>query len=352
MNPPRVGGTSQQERSSNPQGTLPTSLSELVGTARLRDLGGRCAQGDSECVVGSALPREGVDLPDITIADVDDRVEREQPGGSDGLLEVLDLGETVVHLGVRRKREAGLPSEQDALGSNRELGPKAQEAQHVGHRGGREAFPELLEIAADRVFRNPALADELEKLGIGVEAHPQPVAGAAFAEARMMKERGDKETLGYKPQEGVIVSRIVQEHIPGDMPGEAMPSNPQYLSHPGFDSPDDPQVSFMRCAQELHAQFQAFSDRKFMLMSPEMRAGVTLVTVVLTPIIALPRPDVGVELLCEFHQKTRFGFVDADSFDVFSEIGEYPIQVPTDGDMRAMFQTFDQFKAEDAARRA
>jgi len=177
-------------------------------------------------------------------------------------------------------------------------------------------------------------------------------AGAAFAEARMMKERGDKETLGYKPQEGVIVSRIVQEHIPGDMPGEAMPSNPQYLSHPGFDSPDDPQVSFMRCAQELHAQFQAFSDRKFMLMSPEMRAGVTLVTVVLTPIIALPRPDVGVELLCEFHQKTRFGFVDADSFDIFSEIGEYPIQVPTDGDMRAMFQTFDQFKAEDAARRA
>jgi len=33
------------------RGTLPTSLSELVGTARLRNLGGCSAQGDSWCFV-------------------------------------------------------------------------------------------------------------------------------------------------------------------------------------------------------------------------------------------------------------------------------------------------------------
>jgi len=176
--------------------------------------------------------------------------------------------------------------------------------------------------------------------------------GAAFAEANLMKERGDKETLGYSPQEGVIVSRIIQDHIPGDLPGQAMPSNPSYLSHPGFESPENPQSDFMRCAQELHAQFQSFSDRKFLLMDKEMRAGVTLVTVVLTPIIAVPRADVGVELLCEFHQKSRFGFVDTEGFDVFSEVGEYPVQVPTDGDLRAMSQTLESFKAEEAVRRA
>jgi len=49
-NPPRVGGTSHQERSSNPQGTL-----------RLRDLGGRCAQGDRGFVIGSERVREGVE---------------------------------------------------------------------------------------------------------------------------------------------------------------------------------------------------------------------------------------------------------------------------------------------------
>ena len=67
-----------------------------------------------------------------------------------------------------------------------------------------------------------------------------------------------------------------------------------------------------------------------------------MVTLVLTPIIAIPRADVGLELYCEFHQKTRFGFVDTDTFDVFSEIGEYPVECPTGMDMAMMFKTSDE----------
>ncbi len=177
--------------------------------------------------------------------------------------------------------------------------------------------------------------------------------GAVFAEAAARAKRGDQdaeEAIQYERQEGVIVSRIEQNHFPGEE-GRAMPANPAYLFHPGFDSKESAQTQYMSCAGELHQKFTAFSDRKFLLMDKELRAGLTLITLVLTPIIAVPRVDNGVELLCEFHQKTRFGHVDLDDFDVFSEIGEYPIQVPTDGDMHAMFQTKDEFLAAEAIQR-
>jgi len=179
-------------------------------------------------------------------------------------------------------------------------------------------------------------------------------ASATFAEADARQLRGGENdaAIQYARQEGVIVSKIVTDHMPGDQPGAAMPSEPTYLFHPGFDtSAGDRQADYMRCAQELHAKFQAFSDRQFLLMSPEMRAGLTLVTLVLTPIIAVPRIDIGVELLCEFHQKTRFGHLETDGFDVFSEIGEFPVQIPTDGDMNTMFTTQEAHLAWERAAR-
>ncbi len=47
-NPPKLGRTMLVPRSSYPRGTLPTSLSELVGTARLRSLGGYSAPNDKD----------------------------------------------------------------------------------------------------------------------------------------------------------------------------------------------------------------------------------------------------------------------------------------------------------------
>ena len=61
-----------------------------------------------------------------------------------------------------------------------------------------------------------------------------------------------------------------------------------------------------------------------------------------TPIIAVPRARQGVELLCEFHQKTRFGHVDTSKFEVYSETGEFPITAPGGMEMMTMMKTADE----------
>ena len=171
-------------------------------------------------------------------------------------------------------------------------------------------------------------------------------------EAAAREQRGDSGPLKYKRQEGVIVGRLVQDRMPGDVPGQALPSTPTYLFHGGFQSAEDRKGEFMRCAQELHRMFTDFSDRKFLLLDPDMRAGVTLVTVVLTPIVAIPRAGIGVELMCEFHQKTQFGQVSTNGFDVFSDTGEYPIQPPNDADLALMFMSSGDFRKMEAAQEA
>jgi hypothetical protein len=164
---------------------------------------------------------------------------------------------------------------------------------------------------------------------------------AAFSEAQSMKDRGDeREAVRYKKQPGVVVSRIVKEHIPGGE--EAMPGVPVMLHHPGFDVCEDPEHAFMEAARKLMGIFMEHSDRQFLLMDDDLRSGCTLVTLVLTPIIAIPRATVGVELICEFHQKTRFGFVDTANFDVFSEVGDFPITPPGTMDLTMMMKTADQ----------
>lgn len=185
---------------------------------------------------------------------------------------------------------------------------------------------------------------------VPVEASDEGLSDTLFEEARLRSERGDDLPLQYQRQEGVIVGSLVRDQIPGDLSGQAMPSKSQFLHHPGFNSREDRQASFHRSAQELHQQFVAFSDRQFLLLDPPVRAGVTLVTVVLTPIIAVPRADLGVELLCEFYQKTQFGYIDTEGFDVFSEVGDFPVQVPSDADLAMMFVTSEEFKAMEVAR--
>lgn len=164
--------------------------------------------------------------------------------------------------------------------------------------------------------------------------------GAVFAEADAMKLRGDERAkVKYQPQEGVIVARVNTKHIPGGT--DSLPSEPTMLLHPGFEAADNAEAEYLRCARELQAEFEKFSDRKFLLMDPEMRAGVTLVTVCITPITAAPRVLVGLELFCEFHQTTRFGFVDTTGFEVYSEIGEFPFTPPTAMDLLMMMKSRD-----------
>jgi hypothetical protein len=161
---------------------------------------------------------------------------------------------------------------------------------------------------------------------------------AVFAEADAMKQRGGERTpVKYRQQEGVIVSRLNTQQIPGG----CEPLQPTMLHHPGFEHADSVEAEYLRCAQELQDEFQRHSDRKFLLMDPELQAGVTLVTVCITPIMAAPRATVGLELLCEFHQTTRFGFVDTTGFEVYSEIGKYPINPPSSMDLLMMMHPAD-----------
>lgn len=164
----------------------------------------------------------------------------------------------------------------------------------------------------------------------------------SFGEAEAMKLRGDeREKVGYKPQEGYIVSKIITNQVPGGC-DEPLPSDPTMLVHPGFDHAENPDAEYMHCAMQLQEQIRDYSDRKFLLMDPMMRAGVTLVTVCITPITAAPRSDVGLELYCEFHQTTRFGFVDTEGFEVYSEVGDFPYAPPSTMDIMMMMKTRDE----------
>jgi len=170
--------------------------------------------------------------------------------------------------------------------------------------------------------------------------HPDGI----LSEVEKMKERDPEEVEGatkvyYQRQEGVVVSRIIKEHIPGGK--EAMPTQPKVLHHPGFKFADDVQAEYMSAAMHLRKSFEHHCDQQFLLLDEQWRATCTLVTVVVTPIMALPRPDQGVELICEFYQKTRFGYVDTSKFDVFSETGDFPINVPSPGEMMTLMVTAD-----------
>ena len=171
---------------------------------------------------------------------------------------------------------------------------------------------------------------------------------AAAAEATAMKQRGaERAPVRYKPQEGYIVSRLTALHVPG---GGSLPSEPTMLTHPGFSQAANAEASYLECARELQTVFQDFSDRKFQLMDPDLRSGVTLVTVCITPITAAPRADVGLELYCEFHQVTQFGYVDTQGFEVYSEVGAYPIAPPSGMDLMMMMKTSDELGITTAAR--
>lgn len=165
-------------------------------------------------------------------------------------------------------------------------------------------------------------------------------AGNAFDEADLIKEDKEREKkIRYQRQEGYVVSRIVQDQMPG---GGPLPSTPTLLYHPGFAHAEDNLGEFMRCAQQLADRFRMFSDRQVLLIDAGVRSGVTLVTVIETPIIAIPRADFGVELICEFHQKINLGHVDTTGFDVYSEIGEYPIKPPNGMELMTMIKSADE----------
>ena len=83
-----------------------------------------------------------------------ERRHGEQTGLADTVLEVVELGKAGVGLRVGGQLEAGLSGEQYSLGADRQLEPQPQQTEHIGDRGRRKTFPQLLQIGADAVLRD------------------------------------------------------------------------------------------------------------------------------------------------------------------------------------------------------
>jgi len=135
----------------------------------------------------------------------------------------------------------------------------------------------------------------------------------------------------------IIVGTLHKEKIPGGT--EPLPQVATFWTVKASDAEKDPQAAFMRGAEELQKRFQEFSDSKFKLLDPSVAAGVTLVTVAYAPIAAYTGEVTGFEVGMEFHQVTRFGLVDASSFELVSEDGRYPVSPPSDGYMMMLMKS-------------
>jgi len=148
----------------------------------------------------------------------------------------------------------------------------------------------------------------------------------------------DKAGMGSRSQGGALIVATLHKHkIPGG--DEPLPVSATFwMERADFDG-RSPQEAFLEAAGSLQKKFQLHSDTKFKLLPKETMAGMTLVTVAYSPIVAYPLQDRGFEVGMEFTQKTRFGHVDASDFEVLSEDGTYPIKPPDDTYMMMLMKT-------------
>jgi len=144
-------------------------------------------------------------------------------------------------------------------------------------------------------------------------------------------------------QMGIVVSKLRGHHdyVPG---GGALPHTGTIMT----EYPADDMMSvqgFLQAAEKLARRFKKASDLKFALLDNNQWAAHTLVTVVMAPISARPRAERGFFVELEYHQVTRFGLPDTDDFEVYSDVGDYPIRVPTDGEMLTFLKSPDELAA-------
>jgi hypothetical protein len=140
---------------------------------------------------------------------------------------------------------------------------------------------------------------------------------------------------------GAIVVGTLRKHkIPGGT--EPLPQHATFFSERVDFEGKSPQEAFIEAAERLQKRFRKHSDLQISNLPKETRAGVTLVTVAYSPIIAYPLEDIGFEVGMEFIQKTRWGSVSSADFIVESEDGTYPIQPPSDGTVVTMMASADE----------
>jgi hypothetical protein len=138
----------------------------------------------------------------------------------------------------------------------------------------------------------------------------------------------------------IIVASLRKYKIPGGT--EPLPLDATFWSERADFEGKSPQEAFLEAAERLQVRFRKHSDLKIANLPKETRAGVTVVTVAYSPIVAYPLETAGFEVGMEFFQKTRWGRVSSADFIVESEDGTYPIQPPSDGTMATLMATAEQ----------
>jgi hypothetical protein len=154
---------------------------------------------------------------------------------------------------------------------------------------------------------------------------------------------------GYRP-----VARITRTQVPGG--GRFSDLREHRLFVKGeFPQDVDPHVVYYKASHELREKFAKLSRERLREVPPELRAGATLVTVVEAPIMATSRFEWnahhidrqrGFDVVAFFRQGVRYSTEGLDTFNVYSEQGEYPIEVPTDIDMGILMKMDRQVLAD------
>lgn len=160
------------------------------------------------------------------------------------------------------------------------------------------------------------------------------------------------------PNSGVrAVARMTRTQVPGG--GRFSELRPHQLFVKGeFPEGTDPHVIYYKASHDLREQFARLSRERLMEVPAELRAGAVLVTVVETPIIATHRQNwrygdegervQGFDVVAHFRQGIRYSTEGLDTFNVYSEQGEYPIDVPSELDM-GMLMKMDREVLADGA---
>jgi hypothetical protein len=156
----------------------------------------------------------------------------------------------------------------------------------------------------------------------------------------------------YGPNSGVVpVARLTRSQVPG---GGELRSLQEHKLHIAAEIPPgaDPHVVYYRAANDLRDQFMRLSRQKLLDLDPELRRGAVIVTVVESPILATSRHTweeahrdrwkgqrvSGFDVTAYFRQGIRYSTKGLDTFNIYSEQGEYPIDVPKDIDLALLMK--------------
>ena len=137
---------------------------------------------------------------------------------------------------------------------------------------------------------------------------------------------------GYK-----AVARLTKTQVPGGGPLSSLREHRLMLPGDVLDGAD-PHVVYYQSSHELRKRFVEISRARLLEVPPELRSAATLVTVVESPILAIPRPDRGFDVYAYFRQGVRYSTAGLDTFNIYSETGEFPIDVPRGIDLELLMK--------------